>query len=144
MKNWKHCTLIVFMALLVFTFIGCGDDEETICKCTEKNHLGIDQGKCADICDCTEWSDTLNGTAIEIRKQVGVTNAQANAAVTKINAAYGLRNGGQKAIFAAKVTEIHVIAGNTTNFVGGIWYVGHGVDAEDLKDLILDDIILSN
>ena len=28
MKIWKQCTLLVFMALLVFTFIGCGDDNK--------------------------------------------------------------------------------------------------------------------
>jgi len=110
MKNWKQCTLFVFMALLVFTFISCGDpDNKSICECIEKEHLGISQGKCADICECSEQIAIINSTNIQIRKLINVNIGQMETAVIMLNEIYTVHMGiEQKQSFQNNILEIRL------------------------------------
>ena len=99
MKNWKQCTLIVFMALLVFTFIGCGDDP---CKC--------------GAVDCSSTTKTYGyivldggGGNIPIYRVKAVTEAQMDGVVAKVQAGYNGVNGVVKPkINTNNVNAIHI------------------------------------
>jgi len=139
MKNWKHYLTVYFMAFIVFLIIGCGDKD---CDCDPKAHLGINE-KCScggAVCECTEQTAILADTFIAIRKQAGVTVAQMNGAVERVNAAYNGLNGAMKGIFLTKVTEVRITSGNVASYNTGIWYIGLNATDDTIVDSAMDDI----
>jgi len=105
---------LLIIVIFCFTFFTTACEEEpdpTLCECDPKNHLGIGEqaGSCADICDCTEQVVMLDGTAIKIRKQSGVTVAQMNSTVVILNYIYYYTfDMSMKDNFKANLVEIHL------------------------------------
>jgi len=90
MKNWKQFTLIVFMAFLVFTFIGCGDDngKKDPCNCNPKDHLAIDENCGCGLadCDCIKQIGYIDG--IPVYKYKGISVEDMDDAVGKLYGFY--------------------------------------------------------
>ena len=114
MKNWKQFTLMVFMALLVFTFIGCGDNDppET---CTCKNlHIVLTGEKCnKDGCVSVEISgQRVNGIPVTNRDEVasGLFNPQADIVGAALDY-IGEHNPEQLVYIKANLKEINIVGG---------------------------------
>ena len=104
MKKLKHYTLIVFMALLIFTFIGCGDT----CDCG-----AVDCKNCTPIVYGNVYLDG-DGGSISIYRVKAVTEAQMVGVVAKVQAGYdGLAGGIKPNISTAKVSAIYIDTSNS-------------------------------
>jgi len=120
-------------------------DQDPTCQeaCTESqdNHLGRnDNGTLAacdhdgktiqGTCECTEQTAGLDG--LTITKASGVTVAQMNDAVTKIQGAYAIAvsEDGEKLDFKAKVNSVHVVSGNGVVLDNGVLKIG--IDAPQM------------
>jgi len=148
MKNWKQYTLIVFMAFLVFTFIGCGDDNgnKDPCNCDPKNHLAIDENCGCGLadCDCTaKVYGYINGIPIYRLKIISDTQAIAAAGAAKdgydgaIGAEVDLGN-----INTTKVGAIYLTLDKTACYIPegadkNIIYLAHDMDVEDMAGYIV-------
>jgi len=153
-RKWLVLAIIIFIMVIVNS---CdGNEEQTKPTCTEacpeiqRDHLGINE-TCTHndktiqgACECTEQTTVIVGTTIPISKAAGVTVAQMNAAVVKVNKAYtNGTNGGQKTTFQGKVSGVRVVAGNTTSFNNGVWSVGYNADEDTLIDDIINEVLVA-
>jgi len=135
MKKYFTFLLITF---ILFKTISCSDKE---CDCDPKAHLGIGETcSCGTGCTCTEQTAVIAGTSIPIRKQSGVTVAQMNSAVEKINDTYNMFSTGQKAVFPTKVIEIRITIGKNINHDGKIIIFGLEALDWELADYIMDNL----
>ena len=137
MKNWKQYTLIVFMAFLVFTFIGCGDDngKKDPCNCNPKDHLAIDENCGCGLadCDCTaKVYGEIDGIIIYRLKTI--TNEDALIAMIQINLAFQELSAfpTQYEMFINKFNEMHIGEINNTN--GNIIIVKKGDSMLDMSE----------
>ena len=147
MKKRKHLSIICFLIILiiVFVFIACDKDNNSIlCTCEIKEHLGIDETCCGgEDCLCIEQITILNDTEINIRKLKGITVEQMNEAVNKIEEAYmgAATFPAEKIRFKNKVTEIHIINGDTLTLQGTILNIGYSATPINIKYYMIDEII---
>jgi len=146
---------IAAIITLALTLATCKDDnppppEDTPCNCATTygrlDHLGIDeQCTCSATvhpCGCTEQTATIEGTSIIIRKEAGVTVLQMNTAVALVQKAYDDYIKGSPVAdtsFKNKVTEIHIVSGNSLTRDSGIVKVGIADELEDVG-FYLEDI----
>ena len=152
MKIMKKLWVLAIIFLMGFFVNSCGDDEENpTCyeACTEiqKNHLGINEncghnGKTIQgMCECIEQTDTLHG--VIIRKQNGISIANMDSTVLKINNAYEnlYTMPGAQSGFKAKagIMEIHIIPSNSVdiNTQDMIALVGVNAPQMDVNGIIM-------
>ena len=108
------------------------------CTCPEKAHLNEGENcKCgADICsDCTEKINTNLSNGTKVIKEVGVSEADFNTMVEKLN--YILAEGltaSKLELFPKKIVEIRVgVSGTITDIQEKILLVGHDEDTSELR-----------
>ena len=111
MKNWKQCTLMVFMALLVFTFIGCNDDP-CICK---NLHIVLTGEKCnKNGCISVEIpGQRVNGIPVTNRNNIASVEFDAMVTFITNNVVDHVSfSNTQKEYIAAQLKEIKIIPGD--------------------------------
>jgi hypothetical protein len=133
MKNWKHCTLVAIITffVIIIGFIACDENNGKIdpCNCDPKAHLGIGENCNCGLkdCICTEQTAWLGGIVdgVKIRKEIGISVAQMEAALENIEKAFesDVLDGHRPALMQ-KVTEIHIVSGNTISKLDTIMGIG--------------------
>jgi len=147
MENKRKCLVLAIIILMVFIVNSCDGNEEQIkptcaeaCPETQRDHLGINEicthnGKIIQgTCNCTEQKTTIPNTTIQIKKEAGITVAQMNAAVEKINDAYidFLSFG---SMTEGKVTVVRIVSGEVLDMNGTTMTVGIDADQSAMAGL---------